>query len=174
MPKQDEERVPAKMQPTYDAIISITDEVCREHLTDEYAALARKMAAALARKRPSPLATGRERTWACSILYALGRVNFLHDKSQTPHMRMDELCKRCGVSQGSASAKARIIHDKLELMQLHPDWTLPSRLADNPLAWMLMVNGIPVDARWMPREFQEEVYRMGLIPYIPDDGPPQD
>ncbi len=38
------------------------------------------MAAALSRKRPSPLSTGRERSWAVGIIYALGQVNFLFDK----------------------------------------------------------------------------------------------
>jgi hypothetical protein len=40
-------------------------------------------------------------------------------------------------------------------------------LEDNPLVWTLEVNGLPVDARWMPREVQEEAYRLGLIPYVP-------
>jgi hypothetical protein len=44
---------------------------------------------------------------------------------------------------------------------------LPSRLEDNPLAWMVMVNGFIVDVRDMPREVQEEAFRKGLIPYLP-------
>ena len=37
------------------------------------------------------------------------------------------------------------------------------------MAWMLEVNGLIVDARQMPREFQEAAYRAGLIPYVPSD-----
>jgi len=37
----------------------------------------------------------------------------------------------------------------------------------NPLAWIVEVSDLPVDARWMPREVQEEAYRLGLIPYLP-------
>jgi hypothetical protein len=48
-------------------------------------------------------------------------------------------------------------------------WTLPSRMDDNPMAWMVMVNGLIVDARSLPRPLQEEVYRKGLIPYLPGD-----
>jgi hypothetical protein len=40
---------------------------------------------------------------------------------------------------------------------------------DNPLAWMIQVNGLVADARRLPREIQEEAFRKGLIPYIPDD-----
>ena len=34
---------------------------------------------------------------------------------------------------------------------------------------MIQVNGLIADARHLPREIQEEAFRKGLIPYIPDD-----
>jgi hypothetical protein len=37
----------------------------------------------------------------------------------------------------------------------------------NPVAWMITVNGFIVDARYAPLVIQEEAYRKGLIPYIP-------
>ncbi|MBI5243019.1 MAG: hypothetical protein HY922_04945 [Elusimicrobia bacterium] len=40
-------------------------------------------------------------------------------------------------------------------------------LADNPLAWMITVDGIVMDARSAPREIQEEAFRLGLIPCLP-------
>jgi hypothetical protein len=159
--------VPRKMRERYDAVTGITDEFCRKLLNEEYADLARKMAAALSRKRPSPLESGRARSWAAGIVYALGRVNFLSDKSREPYMTMSELCEKIGVSQSNASNKSREIWKRLDLMQLHPDWCLPSMLEENPLAWIIEVNGLPVDARMMPREVQEEAYRLGLIPYVP-------
>jgi hypothetical protein len=155
------------MRERYEAITRITDEFCQEHLNEEYANLARKMAAALSRKRPSPLESGRLRSWAAGIVYALGRVNFLSDDSREPHMTMSELCEKIGVSQSNASSKSREIWYRLNLMRLHPDWCLPSMLEDNPLAWIIEVNGLPVDARMMPRKIQEEAYWLGLIPYVP-------
>ena len=168
MAKQRKESVPKKMQTRYDEITSLTDAFCQAHLTDEYAQLCRKLAAKLSRKRPSPLAGGRSKSWAAAILYTIARVNFLFDKSQTPHIRADELCRKIGVSQGTASAKSTQIMDMLGIFQLHPDWSLPSQMDDNPMAWMIMVNGLIVDVRSMPRAIQEEAYRKGLIPYIPN------
>jgi hypothetical protein len=52
---------------------------------------------------------------------------------------------------------------------MDPNWSLPSRLQSNPMAWMLSVNGMLVDVRRMPREVQEIAFEKGLIPYIPDD-----
>jgi hypothetical protein len=168
----DKERVPQTMQPIFDAIVAQTDEICAENLNQEYAALARRMAAALARKRPSPLSKGKPATWACGILYTLGRANFLFDQSQTPHMRADALCELCGVSKSTGAAKAKAIEEALHTDWLDPTWSLPSRLANHPTAWFIQVNGLIVDARHMPLEIQEEAYHKGLIPYIPALGPP--
>jgi hypothetical protein len=169
MAKQAEESVPKKMQETYDSIVSITNAICQEYLTAEYAQLCRKLAATLSRKRPSPLNQGRPKSWAGAILYTIARVNFLFDPSQKPHLRADELCQAVGVSQGTASAKSTQIMDMLNIMQMHPDWSLPSMIDQNPLAWMIQVNGLIVDARYVPRAIQEEAFRLGLIPYIPAD-----
>lgn len=157
------------MQVLFDEITSISDAFCKEYLNDEYAGMARNMAATLARKRPSPLVNGQAKSWAAGILYTLGQVNFLFDKSQTPHIRADELCKKIGVSQQTASGRAQKIKQTLKIIQMHPDWTLPSRVYDNLMIWILRVNGYMVDIRSMPREVQVIAFDKGLIPYIPAD-----
>ena len=163
------ERVPKPMQATFDAIVALTDAFCRAHLDEEYAQLARQATAALCRKRPSPLATGTPKTWACGIVYALGSANFLFDKSQTPTMRATDLCSRFGVSQSTGSAKAKAVRDALDMGQMDPQWYRPSKMEDNPLAWMILVNGFAVDVRQMPRDIQEVAYEKGLIPYLPGE-----
>lgn len=169
MPPKDPYKVPQKMQANYDEIAALTNAVCHEHLTDEYADLCRKLCATLARKRPSPLMSGRAKSWAGAILYTIARVNFLFDPDQDPHMRAGELCAAVGVSQNTASAKSTQIMDLLDIMQMSPDWTLPSLMDNNPMAWMIMVNGLVVDVRSQPRDIQEIAYAKGLIPYIPGD-----
>jgi hypothetical protein len=57
----------------------------------------------------------------------------------------------------------------LNIFQMHPDWTIPSRVERNPMIWILNVNGYMVDIRSMPREVQEIAFEKGLIPYIPAD-----
>jgi hypothetical protein len=168
--------VPKSMQATYEAITALTDAFCRDHLNEDYRELARRMTAALCRKRPSPLASGQPRTWACGIIYVLGQINFLTDPSTQPFMTTADLCARFGVGQSTASAKARVISQALDTSRLHPEWTLPSLLDQNPLVWMAEVNGMLVDLRHMPREVQEIAFQKGMIPYIPADqerGPEQ-
>jgi hypothetical protein len=166
-PQDKSESVPNKMRPIYDEISGMTDAFCSEHLDEEYAGLARRLAAALSRKRPSPLERGRPDVWACGIVYALGQVNFLFDKSQIPHMSADELATLFGVSKKTAANKARQIREIFNMDQLDPNWWRPSKLDDNPLAWMVLVNGLAIDARQLPLIIQEELAQSGVIPYVP-------
>lgn len=163
------EKVPLQMQARFDAITSITDVFCNENLNEEYRQLARYVTAALCRKRPSPLTTGKVNSWACGIIYALGFVNFLFDKSHAPYMSAAELCERFGLSKSSGSNYSKKVRDILNMHQLDPNWCLPSRMDSNPLAWFISVNGMMVDARRLPRELQEIALEKGLIPYIPED-----
>ena len=167
MVKQHSESVPKAMQSTYTAVTELTDTFCRQHLNDEYAALCRTAAAALARKRPSPLLRGRLEIWACAIVYALGSINFLFDRSQKPYMSAEDICAVFGVSKSSGANKAKLVRNTLDMSQFDATWFLPSRLAESPIAWLIEVNGLIVDARYIPRKLQEIAYRKGLIPYIP-------
>jgi hypothetical protein len=161
--------VPKHMQATYDAVVALTDAFCRDHLTEEYRDLARAMAAALSRKRPSPLASGQSRTWACGIVHLLGQLNFLSDRTTQPYMTMAEVCTAFGVGQSTASAKAKVISNALHTSRMDPTWMLRSIVDRNPLVWIAEVNGLLVDVRDMPREVQVIAYENGLIPYVPAD-----
>ncbi len=157
--------VPKTMQAAYETITALTDAFCREHLNDEYLELAWSMAAALCRKRPSPLASGQPRTWACGIIYALGQTNFLSDRTFKPFMIMADVRAGFGVGQSMASSKSHTILRALKLSPLNPEWSLPSLIERNPLVWMAEVNGFLVDLR----EVQEIAFKKSMIPYIPAD-----
>ncbi len=163
------ENVPKPMQEKYQAVVEITDSFCRENLNDEYAQLIRYAVAAVCRKRPSPVETGKANTWACGVTHAIGMINFLFDKSQTPHLSAKELYKKFGISESTGQVKSKAVRDMLGMFQMDPNWSLPGKLQSNPMAWMLSVNGMLVDVRRMPREVQEIAFEKGLIPYIPDD-----
>lgn len=74
----DSSKVPKKLQPIYQALIQKTDQLCQDYLDQDYAILARRVAAALARKRPSPLLAGKKQTWVAATIYSLGTINFLY------------------------------------------------------------------------------------------------
>lgn len=150
-------------------VIGLINQFCKEHLNEEYAVLCRKLTEKLGRKRLSPLLQGSPNAWASGIVRAVGGVNFLHDKSQTPYMRSTDIDHYLGTSPSSGAAKLAAIRKMFNMYRLDPNWTLPSRLEDNPMVWMLQVNGFMVDVRHAPREVQEIAFKKGLIPYIPAD-----
>ncbi len=147
-----------------DEIVALTRSFCTEHLDEEYGALCAKLVRGLARKRPSPLEAGQIRVWVGAVLYAIGQVNFLFDPTQRPHIKFDDLSRLTGVSKSALATKARLIMKVLRIMPLEPDYCRREILEQNPLAWMVEVDGIVVDARTLPVEVQAELAQRDLIP----------
>jgi hypothetical protein len=101
----------------------------------------------------------------------VGGGGHLHDRDgQLPdrpdadaHMTTDRLSEIAG-REKYALGQVPIIQDLLRLDPMHPDYCRRELLANNPMAWMIRVNGFIVDARTLPSEMQEEAQRRGLIP----------
>ena len=160
--------VPKAMQPRFDEVVALTDAFCHGRLNAEYARLAQAMAAALSRKRPSPLSAGQPKTWACGIVHLLGQLNFLSDKASEPCMTLAELADGFGVGQSTGTSKAKLIADLLHATRADPTWMLRSVADRNPMVWMVMVNGMVADARNLPHDLQVLAYEKGIIPYVPE------
>jgi hypothetical protein len=144
--------------------MEVTDAACRAHLDDEYGRIARRLVARLARKRPSPLARGDVRIWAAGVIYAVGQVNFLFDRTQTPHLTAKQLAERLGVVQTTMANKAGLINRTLGIGIFEPELTRIAMLEQHPMAWIVEVDGFLVDARMLPDDIQDEARRRGLIP----------
>jgi len=168
MPKRKPNLDETKQQ-TVDEIAGLVDAFCREQLNEEYAELCRRLTEKLARKRPSPLVSGKSNTWACGIVRTIGWINFLDDKTQKPHVKLTAIDKAFGVGESTGQGKSMLIRKMFKIRQMDPEWSLRSRLEQNPMSWMIQINGFLVDARFLKREIQEEALRQGLIPYIPAD-----
>lgn len=93
-------------------------------------------------------------------------MNFLFAPGKAPHLTAGELCALFGVGQSTGAARAGEIRKTFKMYQLDPEWCLPSKLDQNPLVWMIEVDGFIVDVRHTSREIQEQALRLGLIPYL--------
>jgi len=160
--------IPANIKEKYDEIAALLTVFCDEKLNDEYKELCLLLLKKLSRKRPSPISGGRPGTWAAGIVYAIGSNNFIFDKSQKLHMTSVEIASAFGVSSGTASGKGNEIKKMFDISYFNPEWQLVEFLENNPVIWMVMVNGIVVDIRKMPMEVKEQAFEMGIIPYIPE------
>jgi hypothetical protein len=160
--------IPKEMQDKYNEITEMISAFCEENLNEEYKLLCFQLCAALCRKRQSPLAKGKTNIWACGIVHAIGTVNFLFDPDQSPNMKVKELYEKFGVNGSTGSAKSKLISDLMKIGIFDPNWSLPSKIENNPMVWMVLVNGLLIDVRYAAKEIQEEAYKKGLIPYLPE------
>jgi hypothetical protein len=160
-------KVPNNVHHNFTAIVAIIKTFCDDKLNEEYYNLALKLTAKIARKRPSPLSSGKAATWAAAIIHALGMVNFLFDKSQTPHIQSTDISDWFNLSTSTISAKSKSIRDMISINQFDYSWTLPSKMDDHPMMWMVMVDGFIIDIRQAPYELQLQALESGVIPYIP-------
>lgn len=160
----DDLRIPVALRDRAQQIIDVTNAACWEHLDEEYGLLTRRLVARLARKRPSPIVRGDARIWAAGAIYAVGQVNFLFDRSQTPHVTAKQLAEALGVVQTTMANKAGIINRALGIGMFEPDLTRVAMIEQHPMAWLVEVDGFILDARTLPPELQDEARRRGLIP----------
>jgi hypothetical protein len=160
-------KIPAATRQAAESIISLTDKVCLELLDEEYADLARHVVAKLARKRPSPILSGRATTWAGAAVYALGQVNFLFDSASKPHATADDLSAAFGVSKSTLGAKAKQVRDLLKMDLGAVEFLREAMVEASPMVWLIQVDGFVLDARNMPVEIQAQAFGKGIIPYIP-------
>jgi len=159
--------VPAGQREVFEKITFQTDAFCSKYLTEEYGELCRLMTADLSALQPSPLDKGRVHTWAAGIVFTVGSINFLNDPTFDPYLSTEELAELMNVSAGTLYSKRKQIEITLDVMPFDPDYTLPSMMEENPLIWMVEVNGFIMDIRTAPLELQMEAYEQGLIPYLP-------
>ena len=161
---------PADTRPDLAQVLALTDAFCHEHLNEEYAVLCGELAGKLAAKRPSPLLQGRLETWACGIIRTIGWVNFLADRSQSPHLKMPVIDRAFGVAESTGQGKAKAIRRLLKIHQFDHRWVLPSQWENHPLIWTLQDSrGFMVDIRNEPLEMQRAAFKQGLIPFVPAD-----
>ena len=66
--------------------------------------------------------------------------------------------------------EAKQVRD-LAVSPFSPEFQRADVAAQNPLVWIMEVNGLAVDARHVPVDVQIEAFERGFIPYVPALGP---
>ena len=106
-------------------------------LNDEYFELAEKLLVKLARKRHVPFETGKVEIWAAAIIHALGTINFLFDRSQTPHTTVREIHEFFGTKESTVGNKSKEIRDMLKLRQWDEEFGTREMQKQNPYKRMI-------------------------------------
>ncbi len=162
-----EERMPAIMkekeivEEKAQRLVEMTAKFCQEYLDEEYRELCQKLIAKMSRKRAVPFLYGRMEIWAAAVVYALGGINFLFDKSFKPYVTADDICNYFGTSKSTTSQKAKVIRDMFKMGYYDPEFSTAHIRKNSPFSNLVMINGIIVDKGSLPPEIQEMLRREG-------------
>ncbi len=127
----------AAIQAKTQQLITMTAEFCDQRLDDDYKQLCEKLILKLSRKRHVPFETGRMEIWAAAVVYAIGSINFLFDKSFKPYATADDICAYFDTSKSTTGQKAKLIRDMFKMdyydREFSTRWILEGNPAGSPL-----------------------------------------
>jgi hypothetical protein len=144
-------------------LLELTGEFCDQYLDDDYRQLCEKLILKMKRKHQVPFLRGRVNTWAASIIYALGQVNFLFDRSFAPYVSADDIADHFGLSKSTIGQKAKKIRDMFHMGYWDSEFATQPMTESNPLRNMVMIDNVIVPANMLAPEVQEELRRRGII-----------
>jgi hypothetical protein len=148
------------VQQKKDTLIQMTDGFAERYLDEDYKMLCRKLIEKMSRKRQVPFLSGRLDIWAAAVVYALGQINFLFDKSFEPYVSAPDLCDYFGTSQSTISQKAKTIRDMLKMRYFDEEFSTERMQNENPLNEFVMVNGLIVPISTVMKVLEEKEARL--------------
>lgn len=138
-------------------IIELVSRFCKEKLNDEYEQLCIKLTKKLGRKRNVPFMSGNLEIWASSIVYTIGKVNFLFDKSFEPYISSSDIHQYFGTKSSTVGAKSKLIMDLLNLSMFDDEFSTNHMQESNPFNQFVMVDDMIVPLDSIPEEYQKMV-----------------
>ena len=114
----------ALVEPIKFKLTKLISPFCKQYLDDEYDKLCEKMIDKMARKQIPPFLSGKLEVWAASIIYAIGQVNFLFDKSSKPHVSGENIATYFKVSQSTIGQKAKTIRDMFKMSYYNEEFLI--------------------------------------------------
>lgn len=138
-------------------LLELTGAFCTQNLDEDYAHLCEKLILKLGRKRDVPFKSGKLEIWAAAVIYAIGSINFLFDKSFEPYIPATGISEHFGTKNSTVSAKAKRIKDLFEMGYYDSEFSTQKMAASNPFNDFVMVDGFIVQLSTMPEDLQELV-----------------
>ncbi|MFO8052151.1 MAG: DUF6398 domain-containing protein [Thermoplasmatota archaeon] len=118
----------------------LTGEFCRSRINEEYASLCEKMIDKMARKGNISFLSGKRETWAASIIYSIGQINFLFDSTFEPYVEGAEICEYFDVSRSTVNDKAKKIREMFRICYYDEEFSTERNSEKNPMKNFVMLN----------------------------------
>jgi len=121
----DKEQIKEKKQ----ILIDMISGFCDEHLNEAYKEICIKLVGKMSRKREVPFLNGRIDIWAAAVVYSIGQINFLFDRSSEPYVTRDDICKYFKTNKTTTTQRAKKIRDLFKLGYLSREFTISSPIS---------------------------------------------
>lgn len=138
-------------------LMEMTADFCTQKINREYQELCEKLIRKMGRKREVPFQRGKLEIWAAAVVYTIGTINFLFDKSFEPYMTADEINDFFGTKKSTVSNKSAQIKDMFEIWHFNPEFSTKRMSENNPFNNLVMVDGFIVPLDSIPEEMQQLV-----------------
>jgi hypothetical protein len=138
-------------------LLGMTDSFCSQKLDDDYRELCEKLIRKLGRKRQVPFTTGQLSIWAAAVVYAIGSINFLFDKSFEPYVTADDISEFFGAKKTTVSNKAKQIKDMFGMRRLSSEFSTRYMQDHNPMNEYVLVDGFITPLSMLSEDLQEAV-----------------
>lgn len=146
-----------KIKEREEKLLELTGTFCAQKLDDKYPQLSEKLIKKLGRKREVPFQRGKLEIWAAAVVYAIGSINFLFDKSFEPYLTPKQINDYFGTKKSTVSNKTGDIKDMFDMGHFSPDFSTQSITESNPFNKMVMVDGFIVPLEALPDDLQQQV-----------------
>jgi len=138
-------------------LLEMTSAFCNRNLDDDYTLLCEKLIRKLGRKRNVPFQSGKLEIWAAAVIYAIGSINFLFDKSFEPYLTPNQICDFFGTKTSTVSNKAREIKEMFNMGYYSSDFSTQRMKEHNPFSNLVMVDGFIVPMSTLSVDLQKMV-----------------
>jgi len=113
-----------------DQILTQVTDYCNEQLDQEYADVCKRVFYDLLKENPAIFNRGKAGIWGAAIVWAVGSINFLGDKSFEPYASLAEVCNYFDANTSSVGQKAAKIRKLLNIDHFNPDYQTTNLVSD--------------------------------------------
>jgi len=138
-------------------LLEMTAAFCSQKLDDNYLQLSEKLVKKMGRKREVPFKRGKLEIWAAAVIYTIGSINFLFDKSFEPYVTAQEISDYFGTKNSTVSNKAGQIRKMFDLTMFDDEFATEQMHESNPFNDLVVVDGLLVPLSAIPENLQELV-----------------
>ncbi|MCV6630559.1 MAG: DUF6398 domain-containing protein [Flavobacteriaceae bacterium] len=138
-------------------LLEMTGMFCSQKLDDDYFKLSEKLIKKMGRKRDVPFKRGKLEIWAAAVIYTIGSINFLFDKSFEPFIKSEEISDFFGTKNATVSNKAGQIRKMFNLTMFDDEFATEHMNESNPLNDLVVVDGLIMPLSSIPENLQELV-----------------